>query len=95
MADLTVREAAKWLGVSVPTIYALCGAGLLGHYRMGLNNGRIFVTEEDAKKYRDSCRREVGDVPAESRRKVVHQSNGRKWLGNLKDHYATPPKSKK
>jgi excisionase family DNA binding protein len=40
-APLTVTEAAAWLKVSPSTVYALCQAGELDHFRVGLGRGSI------------------------------------------------------
>lgn len=53
---MTVRETAKYLGISEQTVYQLCAARKLVHYRMGVRGGVIVVTEEAADAYRESCR---------------------------------------
>jgi excisionase family DNA binding protein len=44
---LSVKQAAKRLGVSKSLIYALIASGRLRHYRVGVRRGTIRV-EEDA-----------------------------------------------
>lgn len=44
--SITVKQAAKRLGVSVSLIYALVAAGRLRHYRVGLGRGTIRIDEE-------------------------------------------------
>jgi excisionase family DNA binding protein len=48
---LTVREAAKKLGVSPGTIYGLCAGGRLRHHRIGLGRGVIRIDAEEVERY--------------------------------------------
>ena len=57
---MTVREAAKQLGVSSQTIYSLCNARQLRHSRVGLGRGKIAISEDAIAEYLHS--REIGPV---------------------------------
>jgi excisionase family DNA binding protein len=54
MRRLSVAEAAKELGVSAGTVYALCAARKLRHERHGLGRGRIKIPEDALAEYRRS-----------------------------------------
>ena len=43
---LTTEEAARRLGVKVPTLYAYVSRGLLGSYRQGIKRMRLYRREE-------------------------------------------------
>ncbi len=49
---LTVKSAAKTLGVSRALIYALCARRRIRHERHGLGRGRILIPEEALNEYR-------------------------------------------
>ncbi len=57
----SVREAARWLGVSIATIYALCSSRKLKHYRLGLKRGKIVIDDNDLAAFRDGLRIDAGD----------------------------------
>jgi excisionase family DNA binding protein len=52
MKMFSVAEAAKELGVSVGTVYALCARRKLRHERHGLGRGRIKIPEDALEEYR-------------------------------------------
>jgi excisionase family DNA binding protein len=54
MRRFSVAEAAKELGVSAGTVYALCAARKLRHERIGLGRGRIRIPEDAIQEYRRS-----------------------------------------
>jgi excisionase family DNA binding protein len=49
---LSVRNAAKELGVSASLIYRLCAAGRIRHERHGLGRGTIRIPREALDEYR-------------------------------------------
>lgn len=49
--NLTVHEVAKGLGVAEGTVYALCQANLLRHFRVGRGRGTIRIRQEDLDEY--------------------------------------------
>lgn len=57
MSLLTVKEAAKNLGVSLGAVYALCQSGSLAHYRLGVGRGRILVALSDLMAFLQRCRK--------------------------------------
>jgi excisionase family DNA binding protein len=54
MQKYSVAGAAKELGVSAGTIYALCRARRLRHERIGLGRGKILIPEDALEEYRRS-----------------------------------------
>lgn len=44
---LTVKQAAQRLDCSKSLVYALCAAGRLRHYRIGVGRGTIRIEEHD------------------------------------------------
>jgi excisionase family DNA binding protein len=63
---LTARQAAERLGVTAETIYALCRANRLAHYRIGAGGGSIRIRPSDLRRYLRGCRVESA-VPAPPR----------------------------
>jgi excisionase family DNA binding protein len=59
---LTVKEAAKRLGVSASLVYALCAAGEIAHSRHGRpgRRGKVVISEEAVVAYQTACRRDGG-----------------------------------
>jgi excisionase family DNA binding protein len=55
---MTVKEAAKRLGLAPATVYALVSGKKIAHYRHG---SRIQISEEDLETYRRKCRVEAGE----------------------------------
>lgn len=53
---LTVKQVAKYLGVSLGAVYALCAQGLLSHFRVGTGRGAIRIALEDLRAYLDRRR---------------------------------------
>jgi excisionase family DNA binding protein len=51
---LTVKQAAKKLGISPATVYGLCSARRLRHERHGLGRGSIRIPEDALEEYRRS-----------------------------------------
>ena len=49
---LTVKEAAKLLGISPSPVYGLCGVGKIRHERYGLGRGTIRIPTEALEEYR-------------------------------------------
>jgi excisionase family DNA binding protein len=69
---MTVNETAAMLGLSEQSVYLLCAAGKIAHYRMGLKKGVIVISKDDANAYMESCR--VGSKAATPKvRKYVPQ----------------------
>lgn len=54
---MTVKEAAKRIGISASKLYQLVGARVISHYRVG---GKIVFAEADIDAYLATCR--VGAV---------------------------------
>ncbi len=52
---VTVREAAKILGLSSDMTYALCAAKKILHRRVGIRGGRIQVSTKGIQDYFRSC----------------------------------------
>ena len=50
---LTVKEAAKQLGVSPALIYTLCAKRKLKHERHGVGRGHIRISKEAISEYRE------------------------------------------
>lgn len=62
---MTVQQAADRLGVKAGTVYALCAARKLRHYRVGLGRGRIVVPPEAVEEYLASVCVEPGTADEE------------------------------
>jgi excisionase family DNA binding protein len=62
---LTVKEAAKRLGISQSKLYQLVSERKIAHYRVG---GKIVFAEADLDAYLESCRVEAGGVARAPRR---------------------------
>ncbi len=63
---MTVKEAARRLGLSPSLIYQLCNERLLPHYRLGGKGkrGAIRIEEADLSAFLASCRQEAkSEVP--------------------------------
>lgn len=43
---LTVKDAARRLGISAALVYALCREGRIAHQRYGLGRGTLRISEE-------------------------------------------------
>jgi len=58
---MTVKEAARRLGLSPSLIYQLCNERLLPHYRLGGKGkrGRIMIEESDLSAFLANCRQEA------------------------------------
>lgn len=56
---LTPRQAATKIGCSVATVYILCDAKRLGHYRVGAGRGKILIDEQDIEAFLASCKVEA------------------------------------
>ncbi len=54
MKLLTVREAAKQLGISTGLVYGLCACKRLRHERYGLGRGVIRIPEDALDEFRES-----------------------------------------
>ena len=52
---LSVKQAAKELGVSESLVYGLCAAGKIRHERYGLGRGIIRIPPEAITDYRTGC----------------------------------------
>jgi excisionase family DNA binding protein len=70
---LTVRQAAKYLGVSKDSVYSICITKKLAHYKFGEGRGLIRIKRGDLLDYIQRCRIEVEDEqirdPVEPRRR--------------------------
>lgn len=53
---MTVKEAAELLEISERTVYDLCRAGKLAHYRVGVGRRSIRLEPADVRAYRESRR---------------------------------------
>jgi excisionase family DNA binding protein len=58
---ITVKEAAKLLGVSEALVYALCASHRLRHSRVGTGRGVIRISVEAISEYLNQ--QEVGPAP--------------------------------
>jgi excisionase family DNA binding protein len=56
---LTVKAAAKRLGVSAALVYALCSARRLRHIRVGIRRGVLRIPEDALEEFQASCRVET------------------------------------
>jgi excisionase family DNA binding protein len=67
MKTFSVAEAAKELGVSPGTVYALCAGRKLRHERIGLGRGTIRIPADALEEYRQAVtvgvEREVASPP--------------------------------
>jgi excisionase family DNA binding protein len=52
---VTVKQAAKHLELSYKSVYRLIGQGDLACQRIGPGRGKIVLTEEHIREYRQSC----------------------------------------
>lgn len=68
MALLTVKQAAKRLGVSQALVYALCEQKRIRHERHGLGRGTIRIPEDALDEYRKSVTVEPRAVEPEPAR---------------------------
>jgi excisionase family DNA binding protein len=59
----SVKDAARLLGLSVDSVYALCKARKLKHRRKGMRQGRIEITEEAISEYLASCDVDIEQPP--------------------------------
>ena len=50
---MTVREAAKRIGISASKLYQLLAAKRISHYRIG---GKIVLSEADVEHFLETCR---------------------------------------
>jgi excisionase family DNA binding protein len=57
---LSVKAAAKELGISLSLMYGLCAAGKIRHERHGLGRGVIRIPAEALEEYRKLCVVEAG-----------------------------------
>ena len=57
---MTVKQAAKELGISVSLVYGLCATGRIRHERHGLGRGTIRITREALDAYRADSTVESG-----------------------------------
>lgn len=57
---MTVKEAAKRIGISASKLYQLAAAGRIGHYRVG---GKIIFSDADVDAFLASCRVGVATHP--------------------------------
>lgn len=64
MKMLNVKEAARRLGISPSTLYAMTAARRLAHYRIG--DGKILFAESDVDAYLQRCRVEPRTAAAPS-----------------------------
>lgn len=71
---LSVKQAAEEIGLTPDTLYRLCKAGKLAHYRLGAGGGAIRIKLEDLRAYLESCRVE-GAVASSKPEKPL------KWVG--------------
>lgn len=71
---LTVKQAAKILGVSETTVYALCAAGEIRARRVGLKRGTIRIDAADLEDYRN--RAVLIQLPSVERRSSPRPSHG-------------------
>ena len=53
---LSVKDAAKRLGVSAKLVYKLCSGGKIVHERYGVGRGTIRISEEALETYRATAR---------------------------------------
>ena len=53
--NLTVRDAAERIGVSIGTIYHLCAAGRLPHMRIGTGRGVIRIPVDALEMFSQKC----------------------------------------
>lgn len=74
---LNVPETAKRLGVKPATIYALCAAGKIEHFRVGLGRGSIRIEPAAIAAYLDGQRVPVRDEPDHTPARRRHWS--RDW----------------
>ncbi len=56
--NLSPRQTANLMGVSLATVYLLCSGRRLRHTRVGLGRGKIVITDEAVAEYLKG--REVG-----------------------------------
>lgn len=59
---LTVRQVAKYLNISQGSVYRLCAAKTLGHYKFGEGSGAIRISRTDLDEFTRSCRVEKQDA---------------------------------
>lgn len=52
---MTVKDAARELGISPALVYALCQAKRIRHERHGLGRGKIVIPGEALDEYRQRC----------------------------------------
>ncbi len=60
---MTVKEAAKSLGISPALCYALLAAHKIRHERHGLGRGKIIIPPEALDEYRQRCTVPIEDEP--------------------------------
>lgn len=77
MALLSVKEAARRLGLSSSLVYSLCAFGLIRHFRHGRpgKRGTIRISEEAIAEYQESCRSERPPAPP-MELKHIHLNHG-------------------
>lgn len=63
--NLSVRDAAKRLGVSISKLYQLAAAKKIGHYRIG---GKILFSPQDVESFLTGCRVGVAAAPVATTR---------------------------
>lgn len=70
--NLTVMEVANQLRTSTVTIYRLCEAGKIRHYRIGLGRGKVVIPADAVEDYL----REAGSRPPVDSTPFTHLRNG-------------------
>ena len=70
---LSVREAAKRLGISPALVYGLCARKRIRHERYGLGRGTIKIPEDALDEYRGRCTVGVEEesVPPPPKQKIT------------------------
>jgi excisionase family DNA binding protein len=75
MKQFSVVEAAKKLGVSTGTVYALCARRKVRHERHGIGRGRIRIPEDALDEYRRSVTvgvEQAASMPPSARVNLKH-----------------------
>ncbi len=60
---MTVKDAARELGISPALVYALCQAKRIRHERHGLGRGKIVILSEALDEYRQRCTVPTKELP--------------------------------
>ena len=89
---LTADQVAELLAVHPRTVYELCAAGLLAHYRVGVGGGAIRITREAVDAYLAASLVPAGEPPAPRERAARRSAPARaRTTPRVEPRHLRPP----